>query len=345
MASGLLIFPGAQPSRSRSGGIVAAELRWYVNETTTPAIVYTDEALTIPHPFPIVSDDAGRFALIWADTADFFSVNWTTAAPDSQSQSYDNLSASTAVDVQLLDTMNNLLDQAEDIYDQVISANTGFSSVSTTELTIGTGPKALVIQTAKSFLTGTPITLASNSTPSAFMFGEVTTYDITNGDFVVNITVVGGAGSYDDWNVTLAGPRGPAGELSSADKASAADIRAKTNDLRYTTAKGLSDAVANVTATVSGSYTPDFSLGLNFEWTLNGALMLNTPTNLVNGTNGLIWFIQDGTGSRTLTLASGVGKIGGTPTLSTAAGSIDIVPYAVRGGVLYLWPVSRSSIT
>ncbi len=44
MAAGLLIFPGAQPSRSRQGTVVSAELRWYLNETTTPATVYTDPA-------------------------------------------------------------------------------------------------------------------------------------------------------------------------------------------------------------------------------------------------------------------------------------------------------------
>lgn len=208
MASGLLIFPGAQPSRSRSGSIISAELRWYLNETTTPAVVYTDEALTIPHPFPIVSDDAGRFPLIWADTADFFSVNWVTAAPDSQVQSYDGLSASTAVDVQLLDTMNNLLGQAEDILDQVIAADTSFSMTSTTSATIGLGSVFLEGLANKAFLPGTLVTVASNGTPSAYMFGDVTDYDILNGQIYVNVTDFGGSGTYTDWNITLSGPQG-----------------------------------------------------------------------------------------------------------------------------------------
>lgn len=208
MASGLLIFPGAQPSRSRSGSIISAELRWCLNETTTPAVVYTDEALTIPHPFPIVSDDAGRFPLIWADTADFFSVNWVTAAPDSQVQSYDGLSASTAVDVQLLDTMNNLLGQAEDILDQVIAADTSFSMTSTTSATIGLGSVFLEGLANKAFLPGTLVTVASNGTPSAYMFGDVTDYDILNGQIYVNVTDFGGSGTYTDWNITLSGPQG-----------------------------------------------------------------------------------------------------------------------------------------
>lgn len=100
MTAGLLILPGAQPSRSRNGGAVTAELRFYENDTTTPKPTYTTSALSIQHPFPIVSDDAGRFALIWADTGtdmapSLFTVNWATE--DGQVETWDDVRASTAI--------------------------------------------------------------------------------------------------------------------------------------------------------------------------------------------------------------------------------------------------------
>lgn len=95
MASGLLIFPGAQPSRDRNGGATIGELRFYANDTTNPATVYADSGLITPLSFPVVSDDAGRFVLIWADTSILFTVNWTTA--DGQSVTLDNISAATVL--------------------------------------------------------------------------------------------------------------------------------------------------------------------------------------------------------------------------------------------------------
>ena len=41
----------------------------YESGTTTPFIVYADEALTTPHPQPIVADASGSFPTIWSDAA------------------------------------------------------------------------------------------------------------------------------------------------------------------------------------------------------------------------------------------------------------------------------------
>jgi len=224
MASGLLIFPGAQPSRSRSGSIITAELRWYLNQTTTPATVYTDEALTIPHPFPIVSDDAGRFPLIWADTADSFSCNWSTAAPDSQSSSFDDLTTTQGADVILLDEMNSVLSDAMDLYDslaavdEAVTAAKGFAadaaeaatgapgtnSTSTSLLTIGEGSKSLTVEANKLFVPGMTITIASTASPTNAMTAQVQSYDTVTGAMVA---LVGkeytGSGSFSAWTISL----------------------------------------------------------------------------------------------------------------------------------------------
>jgi hypothetical protein len=80
----------------------------------------------------------------------------------------------------------------------------------------------------------------------------------------------------------------------------------------------------------SGSVTLDFSADQNFVLTLTGNVTLANPSTEIVGQSGFIVFIQDGTGSRTVSLgtdyetASGAGL-----TLSSAASTTDIVPYVV----------------
>lgn len=338
MASGLLIFPGAQPSRSRSGSIIAAELRWYINETTTPAVVYTDSALTIAHPFPIETDDAGRFPLIWADTADFFSVNWSTAAPDSQSSSYDNLSATTAVDVQLLDTMNILIGQAEDIYDNVIAANTGFTSTTTTEISAALGVQPFLTQSAKSYLPGTLVTITSAASTGTWVFGDIETYDITSGQATINVTSFDGSGSFSDGNISLSGPVGPQG-VGVLNKASAAEIVTGTDDTKYVTPKGLVDSLARVSATVSGTQTPDCSNSKIFDWLLSGNITLAAPSATADGASIIFRIKQPPAGGPyTLTKDAAVKKGASLNiTLSTGANKVDVLAAVVIGSTLEIY--------
>jgi hypothetical protein len=223
MTAGILIFPGAQPSRSRQGTVISAELRWYLNETTTPATVYTDAALTVPHPFPIVSDDAGRFPLIYADEADVFSCAWNTAAPDSQTQSYDFISTTTAADTVLLDEMNAVLSDAMDLYEDLDAVETavlqaqayaaeaaeaatgapGTNTTSSTSLTIGIGSKSLTVESNKLFVAGQTVAIASTVSPNNQMSGIVQSYSPTTGAMVVNITSLSGSGTFSAWTVSL----------------------------------------------------------------------------------------------------------------------------------------------
>jgi hypothetical protein len=86
------------------------------------------------------------------------------------------------------------------------------------------------------------------------------------------------------------------------------------------------------TASKSGTVAPDMSQYTNFVWTLGGNLVLDDPTDEVAGQSGVFVFIQDGTGSRTLSHADDRYFVaGGTSiTLTTSANAIDIVPYFVQ---------------
>ena len=61
MAAAQIYIPGWMPAFARNGDTCVARLYFYADGTTDPKPVYTSSALTTKHPFPIVSDDAGRF--------------------------------------------------------------------------------------------------------------------------------------------------------------------------------------------------------------------------------------------------------------------------------------------
>ena len=81
----------------------------------------------------------------------------------------------------------------------------------------------------------------------------------------------------------------------------------------------------------TGSVTLDFTANQNFVLTFTGNVTLANPTTEQVGQAGIIVCIQDGTGSRTLTLGTDYETAGGSGvTLSTAANSVDVVPYFVK---------------
>ncbi len=81
----------------------------------------------------------------------------------------------------------------------------------------------------------------------------------------------------------------------------------------------------------TGSVTIDFSAHQNFVLTLTGNVTLANPSTESVGQAGVFVFIQDGTGSRTLSLGTDYeSPAGGGITLSTAANAVDVVPYFVK---------------
>jgi len=104
MAAGRLIVPGWMPAENASGDRIAgARLYFYENGTTTLAEVFTTSSLATALANPVIADDAGGFAAIWADTAETFTVAVTDgsgaplAAYDGVSPSIDATLASAAL--------------------------------------------------------------------------------------------------------------------------------------------------------------------------------------------------------------------------------------------------------
>jgi len=84
-------------------------------------------------------------------------------------------------------------------------------------------------------------------------------------------------------------------------------------------------------ATNTGDITLDFTANQNFLLTFTGNVELQNPTTENVGQSGFIIIIQDGTGSRTLSFEGDFETAGGAGiTLSTAANSVDVIPYVVK---------------
>jgi len=96
------------------------------------------------------------------------------------------------------------------------------------------------------------------------------------------------------------------------------------------TVTGTAIATTDTDTSNTGNVTLDFGANQNFVLTLTGNVTLDNPSTEQVGQSGFIVCIQDGTGSRTLSLGTDYETAGGAGiTLSTAASATDIIPYVV----------------
>jgi len=108
------------------------------------------------------------------------------------------------------------------------------------------------------------------------------------------------------------------------------DVRKFETTANGVTVTGTAVATTDTDATNTGSVTLDFATNQNFVLTLTGNVTLANPTTEQVGQSGFITFIQDGTGSRTVSLGTDYETAGGAGlTLTSTASATDIVPYVV----------------
>ena len=148
-------------------------------------------------------------------------------------------------------------------------------------------------------------------------FGNI---DVGSSNLTATGTISLGATSFNDGNITNVGSI--ALDSIASDAGTGTAITFGAGNVPNT----------NTDTSVSGSTAPDFSQYTNFIWTLTGNLVLTDPGDEVAGQSGIFVFIQDGTGSRTLSHAADQYFVAGgsSITLTTTASAIDIVPYFVQ---------------
>jgi hypothetical protein len=93
----------------------------------------------------------------------------------------------------------------------------------------------------------------------------------------------------------------------------------------------LFDSLVPVSSSGSGAFAPDLNTGVSFIRTLTGNSSLSAPTNGKEGQSLVVWFVQDATGSRTLSFAGDYNfPLGVTPSPSTAAAAVDQLVCVMR---------------
>lgn len=118
-------------------------------------------------------------------------------------------------------------------------------------------------------------------------------------------------------------------KIATAAVATAAEYQADTAS-KLLSADIVWDAALVETLTYGASYTPDLNTFINGTMTLTGNLTLNNPTNKKPGQSGAIVLVQDGGGSRTLSLGTDWKFPASTSeTLTTTGGATDILFYTV----------------
>lgn len=78
-----------------------------------------------------------------------------------------------------------------------------YTATSVTSNTIGTGSKSFTIETAKGFVVGQFVIIASTASPGNYLIGQVTSYNAMTGALVVDVTATGGSGTFADWTIAV----------------------------------------------------------------------------------------------------------------------------------------------
>ena len=86
-----------------------------------------------------------------------------------------------------------------------------------------------------------------------------------------------------------------------------------------------------ITVSYASTITLDFRTANNFTVTLTGNTTFANPSNLAAGQSGILFVLQDGTGSRTAAFGSYWDFSDGTaPTLSTGVNAVDMIAWVAR---------------
>jgi hypothetical protein len=190
--------------------------------------------------------------------------------------------------------------------------------------------------------------------PGAFVFIESGTTQASSGWVttvtgagVINVTAMpwtqfSGAGSYSagtgltltgsTFSVNASQPQvttlGTLGSLAVSGTITGGNVVSGTR----VSAANYAESVYTIGST-SGTITPNINNGAIQSMTLTGSITLNAITNIATGQGATFIITQGGTGSYTLT--SGWLFAGGSKTLSTTVGAVDIISVFYSGTVYY----------
>ena len=220
-----------------------------------------------------------------------------------------------------------------------MNAATSFIGTSTTSVIIATGTQNFVTQINKNFLIGEFVTVASGANPLNYMYGQVLSYNSSTGALSVNVMVIGGSGTFADWNIALSGIQGlPGGPVSngtygditvtgggliwSVAKSSQAQAIAGTDNTTFMTPLRVSQSPK---ITLSAAQTTTTGTSKDFLTIPSGTkrVCINFMNVSTNGTSDVIVQIGDSTGIKnTGYLGTAAIISGGVATINLTTGFI-----------------------
>ena len=221
--------------------------------------------------------------------------------------------------------------------DQLVTTHAGITMVGTTPtLTIGDAgaedTKIVFDGNAKDFYialddSADKIVIGEGSTVGTNSILTITDDSLTIGDAAAVDTKIVFDGNAQDFYIGL---DDSADDLVIGKGAAVGTTPAISIDENLKTQFGGGAVGATSSAGATGNVTLDYNLFSNFVLTASGNVTLVNPTTESVGQSGIIVFIQDGTGSRTLSTGTQYEWPAGTAgVVSTAAGSVDVIPYVV----------------
>ena len=224
----------------------------------------------------------------------------------------------------------------------------GFGADNDTTLTHTDGTGLTLNGTNKLTFNDTGTYVHSNADGDLDLVSDGTAVDSINIESAGGITLDAGTAAsgiiYEDDGTEMARIHNSSSDVILETKVSDKDLLIKGNDGGSTVTAATFDMSAagklimgagavgsTQTANATGSTTLDFDTYSNFVLTATGNVTLANPSTESVGQSGIIVFIQDGTGSRTLSLGTDYETAGAAGlTISTAASSVDIIPYFVQ---------------
>jgi hypothetical protein len=233
-----------------------------------------------------------------------------------------------------------------------------FQATSSDSVLIGTGGKTFNTQAGKTFQAGDYVLVFSNANNANFMSGVITSY--TGTVIVVNVTAIGGAGTFSDWHVDLSGspgstgPTGPTGPTGSsgagvaAQTAHAVVVAATATTL--STGVVLTDGQLVVGATgadpTAQTVSGDLTLTAAGVLTIGNTKVTYAKIQNVSATSRFLGRITAGAGSpEELTSANAVTILGGNIATLQASSTLDSVFYNSHTGVATAVALGASGTT
>ncbi len=175
---------------------------------------------------------------------------------------------------------------------------------SLTSVAVGLGAKSFTTQPALAFFPGGFLIISSSASAANFMTGTVTSYNTTTGALVMNITSIGGSGTYADWNISVSGAQGTIGVVASG----------TAGQLTYYATTGSS---------VSGNANHTVNAG---AMTHGVAASVQGSVILAGSVGGTTTLAAPTTGTGTMTLQAGTDTLVGRATTDTLTNKTFVAP-------------------